>query len=93
MQVKRHETRISPGDVQQLAGLLAEGEIGVFVSTGGFTRDCERFAHNNPKHIDLIDMERFVDLWRDVYSYLADKDRARLPLRVISFLDSERDEE
>ena len=93
VQVKRHETRISPGDVQQLAGLLAEGEIGVFVSTGGFTRDCERFAHNNPKHIDLIDMERFVDLWRDVYSYLADKDRARLPLRVISFLDSERDEE
>ena len=93
VQVKRHKNRISPGDVQQLAGLLAEGEVGVFVSTGGFTRECERFVHNNPKHIDLIDMERFVDLWREVYSYLADKDRARLPLRVISFLDSERDEE
>ena len=93
VQVKRHKNRISPADVQQLAGLLTEGEIGVFVSTGGFTSGCERFAHNNPKHIDLIDVERFVDLWREVYSYLADKDRARLPLRFISFLDSERDEE
>ena len=77
-------------DLQSLNGLLTEGEIGVFVATAGFTADARKFARQTNKHLEMIDMDRLIDLWREHYDALSDEDKALLPLRRISFLDGER---
>ena len=77
-------------ELQSLNGLLTEGEIGVFVATAGFTSNARKFVRTTSKHLEMIDMDRLIDLWREHYDALADEDKALLPLRRIAFLDRER---
>ncbi len=68
-----------PNDVRELAGLLADRERGIVVSTGGFTRDARNDARI--KQIQLIGMDRLVELLLANYDKL-DPDTATLvPLR------------
>lgn len=77
-------------ELQALNGLLTEGEIGVFVATAGFTPDARKFVRTTSKHLEMIDMDRLIDLWREHYDALSDEDKALLPLRRVAFLDRER---
>ena len=87
VQVKQQKDKVSVQKLRELAGLLRrEGDIGLFVSTGGFTTDAVSEAKNSSRHIEVMDMKRFIDLWKTHYSDLPEEDKALLPLREIMFL-------
>lgn len=68
-------------------GLLQkEGDVGIFVSTGGFSPDARAAARSSHVHVELIDLNRFVGLWQEFYDKLSDEDKSLLPLRPIYFL-------
>jgi restriction system protein len=70
--------------------LLGEDDVGIFVSTGGFTKDAADEARTQEKRkVTLIDLEGLVDLWVEHYARLNDDARRRLPLRPIYFLAPE----
>ena len=81
VQVKQQKDKVSVQKMRELAGLLRrEGDIGLFVSTGGFTTDAVSEAKNSSRHIEVMDMKRFIDLWKTHYSDLPEEDKALLPL-------------
>ena len=62
-------------------GLLQkDGDVGMFVSSGGFTPDAKATARSSHIHVELIDIERFITLWQEFYPKLVDEDKALLPL-------------
>jgi restriction system protein len=70
-------------------GLLQkEGDVGIFVSTGGFTADARSAARGSHVHVELIDLARFITLWQEFYDKLNEEDKARMPLRPVFFLAS-----
>ena len=63
-----------------------EGDVGIFVSTGGFTPDAKTTARSSHIHVELIDLPRFIGLWQEFYNKLTDEDKSLLPLTPIYFL-------
>ncbi|HNG97047.1 MAG TPA: restriction endonuclease [Candidatus Absconditabacterales bacterium] len=90
IQVKhRPESNISIDEVQRLSGLLnKDGDIGIIITSGGFTNDAKTTARNSHVHIELIDFERFMELWKTYYDKLSDEEKNQLPLQPIYFLGS-----
>lgn len=83
----RANTSASVDEIRQLMGLLQkDSHIGIFVSTGGFTKDSLETVKNANIHLELIDFDRFISLWQEFYPKLSDKDKALLPLRTVCFL-------
>jgi restriction system protein len=73
-------------EVRQLMGLLQrEGDVGIFVSSGGFTADAKATARTSHVHVEFIDLDRFISLWQDFYLKLKDEDKSLLPLLSIYF--------
>jgi restriction system protein len=73
--------------LRSFMALLGDDDVGLFVCTGGFTKDAETEARTQEKRrVTLIDLEKLFDLWEQHYEKLTDPARRRLPLRKISFL-------
>ena len=90
IQVKHRESTTTVKEVRELMGLLQkDGDVGLFVSTGGFTPDAKTTARTSHVHVELIDFERFISLWQEFYHKISDEDKARLPLRAVYFLAPE----
>ena len=86
VQIKHRESTASVQEVRQLMGLLQkDGDVGMFVSTGGFTSDAKTTARGSHVHVELVDFDRFIALWRDCHPKLTDKDKALLPLVPVYF--------
>ena len=87
-QVKqRPDTKVSVQEMRELAGLLRrEGDNGLFASTGGFTNEAASEAKSSSRHTEIMDMKRFIDLWKTHYSDMSEEDKSLLPLREIMFL-------
>jgi len=87
VQIKHRGSAASVQEVRQLMGLLQkEGDVGIFVSTGGFTSDGKTTAKGSHVHVELIDLSRFITLWQEFYEKLNDEDKSLLPLTPIYFL-------
>ena len=87
VQVKHRETGASVKEVRELIGTLQkEGDVGIFVSTGGFTADAKSAAINAHLHVELIDLDQFINLWQEFYKKLPDEDKNLMPLVPIYFL-------
>lgn len=87
VQVKHRNAASSVSDIRQLMGILQQGgDIGIFISTGGFTTDSKLTARESHVHVELIDLDRFIELWQQYYHKLDDEDKALLPLVPIYFL-------
>ena len=90
VQVKRQAQKISVDGLRSFMAILGEDDVGLFVTTGGFTRDAEEEARTQEKRkVTLVDLERLFDLWVEFYSKLDEPARRRLPLRPIHFLAPE----
>jgi len=90
VQIKHRESSASVQEVRQLMGLLQkEGNVGIFVSTGGFSPDARAAARSSRVHVELIDLHRFIGLWQEFYPKLSDEDKSLLPLRPVYFLATE----
>jgi restriction system protein len=87
VQVKRVVQKVSVEGLRSFVSLIGNDDVGLFVSTGGFTKDAEDFARvQESRKVTLIDMEKLVDLWTAHYGQLDDRARRRLPLTPIYFL-------
>jgi len=90
VQVKHYpENPIAVDVIRSLKGLLNSGEdVGLFVTSGRFSNEAERFAREANVHIKLINGEELILLWQQYYSKMSDEDKSLLPLRSIYFLGS-----
>jgi len=87
VQVKRQQQAVSREGLSAFLANVNEEDAGLFVCTGGFTRDAKDFARMQERRkITLIDLEELLELWVKFYSQLDDRARARLPLTPIYFL-------
>ena len=86
-QIKHRDSSATVQEVRQLMGLLQkEGDVGIFVSSAGFTPDGRNAARSSHVHVELIDLNRLISLWQDFYHKLKEEDKSLLPLRPIYFL-------
>ena len=87
VQIKHRESSASVQEVRQLMGLLQkDGDVGIFISSGGFTPDAKNTARSSNVHVELVDLTRFITLWQEFFPKLSDEDKARLPLYPIYLL-------
>jgi restriction system protein len=90
VQVKRQQEAVRVDVVRSFMAVLGDEDVGLFVATGGFTKDAWEEARTQEKRrVKLIDLERLFDLWIEHYDKLSDEARQRLPLRPIYFLAPE----
>lgn len=91
-QIKHRDQRADVKDVRELVGLLhGADDIGLLVSSGGFTAGAEREARSSNKHILLMDLARLIELWQEHYEELREPGRALLPLVNVFFLAPEEE--
>jgi len=87
VQVKHRTSTTSVQEIRQLIGLLGmDGDVGIFISTGGFTPDAKTTARSSHVHIELVNMNRLISLWQDFYPKMTDEDKSMLPLTTVYFL-------
>jgi restriction system protein len=67
--------------------VLGEQDVGIFVSTGGFTNDAQMEARTKEtRKLTLVDLEQLVALWIEHYDKVAEADKHLLPLRPVYYL-------
>jgi restriction system protein len=90
VQVKRQSQSVDVDGLRSFMALLGDGDVGIFVSVGGFTKNAAEEARLQEKRkITLLNNEQLFDLWVEYYGKLKDEDRRRLPLKPIHFLSPE----
>ena len=87
IQVKHRENKATAQEVRELSGILKSSDIGIFISTGGFTPDTTNETKIRNNHIELIDMDRFIDLWIEFFSKMKDEDKNLMSIKPVWFLD------
>jgi restriction system protein len=86
-QVKRRSDRVPVDGVRGFMALLGDSDVGLFVCTGGFTKEAEYEARRQEKRrIMLVDLKRLFDLWTDHYDRVPETQRRLLPLRPVYYL-------
>jgi len=86
VQVKHRESAAAVPEIRQIMGLLQrDGDVGMFVSSGGFTTDAKVTARSSHVHVELVDLDRFIALWQEFYLKLSDVDKSLLPLVPVYF--------
>jgi restriction system protein len=87
VQVKRRADKINVDGLRSFMAILGEQDVGIFVSTGGFTSDAESEARTKEtRKLTLIDLEKLVDLWIEHYDKVSETDKRLLPLRPVHYL-------
>lgn len=87
VQVKRQQSGVGTTEVRSFHGILKDRDVGIFVCTGGFSKDAEDFVRREGQHqVTLIDMRRLFELWIEHYDQLDDETRRRMPLKAVHFL-------
>jgi restriction system protein len=87
VQVKRRADKISAEGLRSFMAVLGDQDVGIFVSTGGFTSDAESEARTQERRkVTLLDLEKLFDLWVQHYGKIAESDRRLLPLRPVYYL-------
>ncbi len=87
VQVKRRADKIAVDGVRGFMALLGDSDVGLFVCTGGFTRDAEEEARRQEKRrIMLLDLKKLFDLWTEHYNRIPEAQRQLLPLRPVYYL-------
>lgn len=90
VQVKRQSQSVDVDGLRSFMALLGDGDVGIFVSVGGFTKNAAEEARLQEKRkITLLDNEQLFDLWVEYYEKLKEEDRRRLPLKPVYFLSPE----
>ena len=90
VQVKREGNPINVSQLRSFMALLGDDDVGLFVSTGGFTRDAEDEARKQQsRQVTLVNLERLFQLWIEFMKNMGQDDIDRLPLKPIYFLNPE----
>ncbi len=87
VQVKHRDQSTSVEGLRAFMSVLGTDDVGLFVSTGGFTSDAREEARTQERRkVTLLDLENLFDLWVEHYDKLTQEARQRLPLKPIHFL-------
>jgi len=87
VQVKHRTQKASVKELRELQGLLnKDGDVGLLVSSEGFTSEAVREARGSRVHLELMDLNRLITLWQENYDKLRESGRKRLPLVRVFFL-------
>ena len=82
VQCKKITGQSGAPEVNQLLGTLGEGDYGLFVNLGSFTRQANDLERTRPK-LRLIDGEQLVAFVLMYYSKISPRYRSLLPLKQI----------
>ncbi len=87
-QVKhRPNNKVAVAEVRALEGVLRkDGDIGLIVSSGGFTTEADREIQVSSKHIERMDLDRLLTLWQNHYDHVRESGKSLLPLVRVFFL-------
>jgi len=83
VQVKNQKTSAGHQDVGYLNGVVNAGEKGLFVCTGGFTKQAKNATFVKDGRIALVDGPDLLDLILEHYENMSERSKALLPLRRI----------
>jgi len=87
VQVKRRADRIRVDDLRSFMAILGEQDVGIFVSTGGFTSDAESEARTKEtRKLTLVNLEKLIELWIEHYDKVSNTDKLLLPLKPVYYL-------
>jgi restriction system protein len=87
VQVKRRADKISADGLRSFMAVLGDQDVGIFVSTGGFTSEAESEARTQERRtVTLVDLEKLFDLWVLHYERVAEADKRLLPLKSVYYL-------
>jgi restriction system protein len=87
VQVKRREDKINAEGLRSFMAVLGDQDVGIFVSTGGFTSEAESEARTQERRkVTLLDLEKLFDLWVQHYERVAETDKRLLPLKPVYYL-------
>lgn len=90
VQVKhRKDTKVTNQEISALNGLLRNREVGLIVSSGGFSQAALREMRTSNNHIEKMDLDDFINFWEQYYDKLDEEGQSLLPIRKISFLAPE----
>ena len=80
------DTSIPAKDIRSLLGILRDGDIALFVTSGTYSQQARTEALTSKTYIKLIDGEEFIQMWQDNYAKMSDEDKNMLPLKHIAFV-------
>jgi restriction system protein len=87
VQVKRREAKVTVDGLRAFMGLLSESDVGIFFSTGGFTKEAEEEARRQQlRRVRLVNSDQFLELWIRFYDHVPEVRRRLLPLRPVYYL-------
>ena len=81
----RPGTKIDAPLVRSFLGGLRPNDRGLYVSTGGYTREAYYEADRSQVPVELLTLEELAELWVANYDSVASDDRAMLPLKRVYF--------
>lgn len=79
----RRQTQIGSQDLRSFIGVLRQGDKGLYVSTGGFTKDAKYEADRSNHPITLLDLDELANLIVTHYENFNVEGRTLLPLTKI----------
>ncbi|MEL6503071.1 MAG: restriction endonuclease [Pseudomonadota bacterium] len=83
VEVKHRKGKIGAPEIRSFLGGRQNGEKGLYVSTGGFTREAEYEAERANFPVRLMDSEDLLAAVYDNHALFDEKTRQLLPLRVL----------
>jgi restriction system protein len=87
VQVKRRADKVNAEGLRSFMAVLGDQDVGIFVSTGGFTNEAESEARTQERRkVTLLDLEKLFDLWVQHYDKVAESERRLLLLKPIYYL-------
>jgi restriction system protein len=91
IQVKAHDGNIGPDLVKAFYAMIHDRDVGIFMTTGGYTSAAQDFGRTKG-NLKLVDGVEFVSLIEKYYDGLDLKFRKQIPLRRILAPDVALDE-
>lgn len=79
----RQKTQIGSQDLRSFIGVLRHGDKGLYVSTGGFTKDAKYEADRSNHPVTLLDLDELANLIVTHYENFNVEGRALIPLTKI----------
>jgi restriction system protein len=80
-------SKIAVDGVRSFMAVLGEGDVGLFISMAGFTREAQAEVRTQEKRrLTLFDLRKFFDLWFEFYDNIPEERKQLLPLKPVYFL-------
>lgn len=83
VEIKHRNGSIGSSVLRSFITVVRSGQNGIFVSTGGFTREARYEADRAPNPITLVDLDDLANLAVDNYPHFDTEGRALLPLMQV----------